>query len=815
MLGSRLDPGWRWSACTLGWLGGVAAQLQQPALWPFPVYLALVVVGAVLLPIVAVMLPRARVALAVLALTLVGFGSTAWRAQQRLDDRLLPSLEGVDLIVDGVVDAMPQVSPDGTRFQFAVAAARRAGEPVTLPQRISLSWYRGWYEDALIAGPQVDLRAGQRWQLPVRLRRPHGPFNPHGHDTELWMFERELGASGYVRAAPAGPMPRLLAAQVGRPIERLRQTLRDAVVLRVDDARVGGVLAALAVGDQAAIERGDWDLFRQTGVAHLMSISGLHVTMFAWLSALGLGWLWRRSERACLLLPAPLASRWLGLGVAALYALIAGWGVPAQRTLLMLACAVALRSAGLRWPWPMTLLAAAATVTLLDPWALLQAGFWLSFVAVALLLASEPAGGSGGTPRGLRARSSALLRSQVIATLGLAPLSMVFFQQVSVVGFLANLVAIPWVTLLVTPLSLLGALWPPLWSLAGMAMSALVWLLQAMAAWPWAVWSAAAAPGWAVAAGLLAAMVGLLPLPWRVRAWALPLALPLLWPVVQRPPPGAFELTAVDIGQGTAVLVRTRHYLLVYDTGPAYARDGDAGARIVLPLLRARGEQRVDLLMLSHRDSDHVGGAASLQSALPVAQWSSSLEQSHPLRALAREHRRCDAGQSWLWDGVRFDVLHPDAADHARERKPNALSCVVRVEGADGASALLTGDIEAAQEQALAERHATRLASQVLIVPHYGSRTSSTEAFIDAVQPRVAVVQAAYRSRFGHPNAEVLSRYRARGIEMVRSDRCGAWIWRDGTGTCTRDVQRRYWHWSANPAGADVATALRGGDPER
>ncbi len=219
--------------------------------------------------------------------------------------------------------------------------------------------------------------------------------------------------------------------------------------------------------------------------------------------------------------------------------------------------------------------------------------------------------------------------------------------------------------------------------------------------------------------------------------------------------------------------------------------------------------------MLSHRDSDHVGGAASLQSALPVAQWSSSLEQSHPLRALAREHRRCDAGQSWLWDGVRFDVLHPQADDHARERKPNALSCVLRVEGADGASALLTGDIEAAQELALAERHATRLASQVLIVPHHGSRTSSTEAFIDAVQPQVAVVQAAYRSRFGHPNAEVLARYQARSIELVRSDRCGAWNWRSGTGTCTRDVQRRYWHWRANPAGADVATALRGGDPER
>lgn len=814
------DPGSRWAVWILAWLGGMALQLRQPELWPAAVYGWMAVGGIAVLIALALRRRGGHVALVMfalvmLALALAGFGLTGWRADLRLAERLSAGLEGADLQVEGIVDAMPQVSVDGTRFVFNVERASRAGEVVTVPPTISLSWYRGWADESLLAGPPVDVRAGQRWRLPVRLKQPHGPMNPHGHDVELWLFERGIGATGYVRATPSGPAPQLLEVRAGRPIERLRQDLRDAVILRVDDARLGGVLAALMVGDQAAIERGDWELFRQTGTAHLMSISGVHVTMFAWLAGIAGGWLWRRSARLCLWLPAPLAARPMGLVAAAAYALVAGWGVPAQRTLLMLGCTVVLRSLGVRWPWPLVLLLAAVVVTAVDPWAMLQAGFWLSFAAVGLLLASEAPGDAHATPRGPRERLLALLRSQAIATLGLAPLAMVFFQQVSVVGFLGNLVAIPWITLLVTPLSLLGALWPPLWTLGAWTLQPLVVVLQIMASVPGATWTAAAASPWAVAAGLLAATVALLPLPWRLRWLALPLAMPLLWPAVEQPAEGDFDLVAVDIGQGTSVLVRTRAHLLVYDTGPAYARDGNAGERLVAPLLRARGESRIDLLMLSHRDSDHVGGAASLQAAWPVGLWSTSLDGAHPLRQLARTHRACEAGQTWVWDGVRFDVLHPMPGDNERERKPNALSCVVRVEAADGHSALLAGDIEAAQEAALVAREGERLRSGILVVPHHGSRTSSTGDFLDAVRPRVALVQASYRSRFGHPNPEVLARYESRGIEVVRSDRCGAWSWTQGKASCTRDVRRRYWHWSANPAGADVASAPAGGERGR
>jgi competence protein ComEC len=304
-----------------------------------------------------------------------------------------------------------------------------------------------------------------------------------------------------------------------------------------------------------------------------------------------------------------------------------------------------------------------------------------------------------------------------------------------------------------------------------------------------------------VAAGLLGGALLVIPLPWRLRLLGLPLMLPLLAPYVDRPPPGRFETVVVDVGQGTAVLVGTAGHLLLYDAGPQYTPEADAGQRVLLPLLRARGERAVDLLVLSHRDLDHVGGAASLMKALPVRQLSSSLEAFHPLRALLPAHQRCDAGQRWEWDGVRFEMLHPSADEHPPPgllpARPNALSCVLRVSDAAGRSLLLTGDIEAAQEAALVARAGagSPVASEVLLVPHHGSRTSSSPDFLEAVAPRVALVQAAYRSRYGHPAPDVVARYEERGIEVLRTDRCGAWSWRSDQdqGRCERQTRPRYW----------------------
>jgi competence protein ComEC len=805
-MGRTANTGWRLAGAALAWVAGVALQLQQSALWGVGPSIAAVVLGV--LGLAAAWRWRGALIAGLLGAALLGFGATSWRASQRMAEVLPPALEGRDISVTGTVATLPQRSPSGLRFRFEVESAQLDGQPVVLPTLLAIGWYSGWHDDAALSQPQTELRAGQRWSFTLRLRQPHGNLNPHGFDYELQLFEQGVRATGYVRDTSA---PVLLHAAAGYPLERLRQRVRDAIDLSVPDRRAAGVLAALAIGDQGAIERDDWDLYRNTGVAHLVSISGLHITMFAWLTGLLLAALWRRSARLMLWLPVPLAARWGGLVLASAYALFSGWGVPSQRTVWMLAAVVLLQTLGLRWPWALVLLSAAVVVTAFDPWALLQAGFWLSFVAVGLLMASsnrqtedeakQPVEATGWRtwPRRFFATVRDGLRTQLIATLGLTPLTLVFFQQVSLVGFAANLVAIPLVTLVITPLALLGAVLVPLWSVGA-------WVVQGLNAWlgllaglPVAVWSVPVAPWWAQLAGLLAAALAVMPLPWRVRALALPLALPLLLPPLALPEPGRFDLLALDVGQGTAVLVRTREHVLLFDAGPQYSRESDAGQRVLLPLLRSRGEARIDTLVLSHRDLDHVGGAGALLKAMPVDDLLSSLELGHPLLAAAKHTTRCHTGQSWVWDGVRFDMLRPAEADYERSLKTNAMSCVLRVSEVreSGRSALLTGDIEREQEAALVAGHAEALRSDVLIVPHHGSRTSSTGAFLDAARPSIALFQAGYRNRFGHPAPDVMQRYLDRGIAVQASPACGAWRWQaDGPpeGVCLRDSKRRYWH---------------------
>jgi competence protein ComEC len=801
MGGTGAHTGWHIGLALAAWAGGVGLQLRRAHTLE-PASAAVVLALAVLVALLAVFrgrigrLPAAAVAAVLLpSLALAGFALTDMRAGQRLAERLPPALEGRDLVVTGVVAELPRVSASGVMFAFEVESARLEGRPVAVPPLLSLGWFQGFDGEQLIASPVQALVAGDRWQLPVRLKRPHGARNPHGFDLELWLFERGFGASGTVR-----PGAVRLAEAAGAPVQRLRQAVRDAILLRVADPAAAGVLAALAVGDQAAIEREEWDVFRITGVAHLMSISGLHVTMFAWLAGGAVGWAWRRSPGLVLRVPAPVAARWGGLLGALAYSVVAGWGVPAQRTVMMVAAVVVLRSLGVRWPQLLVLGCAGAAVTLLDPWALLQPGFWLSFVAVGVLVVSDPAGRAPAAP-GWRGRLAEAARAQAVATVGLAPLSMVFFQQISVVGFLANALAIPLVTLVVTPLALLGVLLPVLWVPAAWCVQGLLAGLAPLAALPLAQWTAAAAPAWAVVPGLLGGALVVMPLPLRLRLLALPLVLPLVAPVPARPPAGTFEVVAADIGQGTAVLVRTRTRLLVYDTGPRTSAASDAGQRVLLPLLGARGERRVDLLVLSHQDTDHIGGAESLLRGLPVRAATSSLPESHPLHARLPAHEPCQAGQAWSWDGVRFEVLHPlprTGEEPARAVRANALSCVLRVADATGRALLLAGDLEAPQERALVAQDAQALRAQVLQVPHHGSRTSSTPGFLEAVAPEVALVQAGYRNRYGHPARDVVARYEARGIALVRSDRCGAWAWRSsapaGEGRCQRRAEERYWH---------------------
>jgi competence protein ComEC len=481
--------------------------------------------------------------------------------------------------------------------------------------------------------------------------------------------------------------------------------------------------------------------------------------LFGWLISL----LWRRWPGLMRHLPAQKAGLLAGCAAALGYALLAGFGVPAQRTLYMLLVAASAMLSG-RLVAPSRILALALLVVLLvDPWAVLAAGFWLSFAAVGALLyvGSAQIDEAGGW----RARLRAWGVVQWAATLASLPILLLVFQQFSLVSPLANALAIPVISFIVTPLALLGAV-IPWWPILALAHQVLAWLmvfLEWCATWP--VWQAPAPPLWVVGVAGLGVLVGLLPRGLPGRWLAAFLIFPaLVWPMA-KPAEGEAWITVLDVGQGLATVVRTRQHTLIYDPGPLYSAESDAGQRVVVPYLRHLGIPRVDMLMVTHRDSDHSGGMASVQAALAVGETRSSLDQAGGTR--------CLAGQQWMWDGVGFEVLHPVAENYAAGGKANHLSCVLRV-SAGGRRLLLTSDIEAADEAALLARYPGDLAAEVLLVPHHGSKTSSTQPFLSAVGASEVIVPVGYRSRFGHPKPEVVARHEASGARLWRTDRDGA-----------------------------------------
>jgi len=799
-----------WTPVLCGLVLGSGSQLFQPRLWPTTIYAAMLATAFVMVVAMGSFPARrgrlSRICMLAAMAWLGSFSVTGLRATTFAGQALAPALEGADLLLTGTLTAMPQLSSQGTRFRFAPDAAERDGVAVRLPPLIELGWW-STETGAADVSDSPDLRAGQRWRLMVRLKAPHGSRNPEGFDYELRAWQQGVQALGSVRMDRASRTPRLLDDKPWRhPVERLRQSVRDAVMASLagagtgapDDAvsrrRAAGVVAALITGDQQAITQGDWDVFRATGVAHLMSISGLHITMFAWLAALATGWLWRRSSRLCLKWPAQHAALVGGVALAAIYALFSGGGLPSQRTVFMLAIVAGLRLSGRRWPWPHAWLLACAGAVALDPWALQQAGFWLSFVAVGVLFASGPPS-AGPAPPG-RARWLAplrgLLREQLVVTVSLAPLSLLLFGQVSLVGLPANLVAIPWTTLVVTPLALLGVWIHPLWALAAWAVRHMETPLQWLSTLPFASASLPTAPIWVAACAVTGGVLLCLPLPWRWRLLGVSPLLPALFWTPPAPVPGSFELLALDVGQGSAVLVRTAGHALLYDTGPRYSAESDAGQRLLVPLLQSLG-QRLDTVVLSHRDNDHAGGALAVLKQQPQAALLSSIEPRHPLQQ-ARRSTRCEAGQHWRWDGVDFSVLWPPAADYLAGTGSNALSCVLRIE-AGGRAALLTGDISEAEESRLLMSGAV-LSADWLLVPHHGSRGSSSSRFLAAVSPRSALAQAGYRNRFGHPAPEAVARYRQQAIHWLDTVHCGAATWssiRPATNVCERDREPHYW----------------------
>jgi competence protein ComEC len=762
-------------AAALGFALGVCLLQQQPELPGAGVIACLSALAALAGIGYLKRIPRVMAVGAVfVAFAALGLAWGAMRAHARLADRLDPGLEGRDVLVSGVVAGLPQNFERGVRFDFDVET------PAGVPRSVSLSWY---------GDSAREVHAGERWRLTVRLRRPHGSVNPHGFDYEAWLLERGIRATGYVRE----PGERLdgLVVRSSCLIDRLRENARARMLAALPGEPYAGVLVALAIGDQQAIDSGQWQLFARTGVSHLMSISGLHVTMVAGLFAALVSFLWRRSEALALALPAQKAAALAGFLAALGYCLVSGFAVPAQRTLYMVGVVALALWLGRATSASRVLAAALLVVLALDPWAVLAPGFWLSFAAVAVIF---------HVSTGYTSRPQWLLqwgRVQWAVTVGLAPLMLVLFQQVSLVSPIANAFAIPLVSFVITPLALAGAVLPFDWPLVlGHAiLECMMAVLGWLAALPSAMWRQHAPLPWTVPLALLGIAWLLLPRGFPARWLGAALAAPMFAVVPPTPALGELWVTVLDVGQGLAVVARTESHVLLYDAGPAVNASADSGTRVVLPYLRGEGVARLDALVVSHDDRDHSGGAGSVIDGMPVVLLWSSLPDDHALRSARAPHRACAAGSGWEWDGVAFEFLNPGAPALGGGRANNR-SCVLRI-ASPGGRVLLTGDIERAAERELLRRVPGLLAAEVLLVPHHGSATSSSAEFVEKVAPRYAVFTVGYRNRFGHPREDVLERYRNAGSALLRSDAAGAIEMRVSPAAlrveAERERSRRYW----------------------
>ncbi|MGU3345574.1 DNA internalization-related competence protein ComEC/Rec2 [Pseudomonas monsensis] len=726
---------------------GLLVPLFMPALPPVGV--------VVLLPVVALMvLPFRSYPVAFL---LFGFTWSCVGAQWALNDRLSPVLDGETRWIEGRVTGLPQASDGVVRFELADARSRHE----KLPTLLRLAWY---------AGPPVN--SGERWRLAVKFKRPGGLLNPDAFDHEAWLLAQRVGATGTVKD--------------GQRLREAHWAWRDSIrqrVLAVDAQGRAGALAALVLGDGSGLSREDWRILQDTGTVHLLVISGQHIGLLAAVMYLLVAGLARLGVW-------PLRWPWLpwacGLAFAAAlgYALLAGFDVPVQRACVMVGLVLLwrlrFRHLGAWWP----LLLAFNGVLLLDPLAGLRPGLWLSFAAVAVLIFTF--GGRLGAWRWWQTWT----RAQWLIAIGLCPVLLALNLPISLSGPLANLLAVPWVSLVVLPPALLGTVLLPLpyvgegllW-LAGVLIDGLFRGL-ALIAGHWPAWVAASMPVWVWAIGALGALLLLLPrgVPMRILGW--PLLLILALPPREPLAHGLADVWQLDVGQGLAILIRTRHHTLLYDAGPRFG-DFDLGERVVVPALRKLRVEHIDLMMLSHADADHAGGALAITRGLPVTRVISGDPPGLPAELSAQA---CESGQQWQWDGVRFRLWQWADADDSNQR-----SCVLQVE-ANGERLLLTGDIDLHAERVLLDS-ALAVPTQWLQAPHHGSRTSSSMALLKVLNPETVLISRGHGNSFGHPHPTVLARYRKQGLRIYDSAEHGAIHLQLGRFKPARTMRqhRRFW----------------------
>lgn len=693
----------------------------------------------------------------VIAGLLLGFTWTYGWASYHLADQLPEEWIKKDVQVIGQVISIPQYYSHHVSFRFRVEAIMYQGKRYSSPHYLQLSWYEDQYNPSPV--PIPELKTGQTWKLTVRLKPPQGFASPFASDHSQYLFSQHIGAVGYVYTKHP---PELLSEKIGwrDRINHYRETLAKEMREILYEKKQSGIIEALAIGEKSNITTEEWKVLQATGTSHLVAISGLHIGLVAGL-VLGLSvFMIKRFSFFNSRYPSIIISSFFALAAAIIYSALAGFAIPTQRALIMLSlvtlCLISQRSFARIY----TFAAAWVLVLLWDPLATLSVSFWLSFIAVGTLFYLL----SGKLLKsGKKERIKEWAHFQWGISVLLIPVTLWFFQQTPLVSPIANAIAIPWVSFVVVPLTLLGCFFinivSPLGVLflewAAYAMQAIWFLMEWFASWPYATWQYTL-PNMAVFFSLIMAVIILfLPKGFPGRFFSVIAFLPVLFINLPRPNIGEVWIDILDVGQGLAVVARTANHILLYDSGDQFSDRLNAATAVILPFLRGTGVQQLDVLTISHSDRDHMGGANTLLQEIPIKKliagdrWKTQYAYAFP----------CYGESSWIWDEVLFTFLHPHPED---SWEGNNASCVLKISSGSH-SVLLTGDIESAAEKRLLTEQFSALSSTFLIAPHHGSRTSSTLKFVKAVNPDYVIFPAGYLNRFRFPNAKIVERYIEQG----------------------------------------------------
>lgn len=697
-----------------------------------------------------------RIIFKFLLIALLGCAFVLLRSEEILQWSLPENLETKTITVVGIIDSLPKIAGNEAQFEFLLESINAQPQRT----RVQLSWYH-------YTG--VSLHTGDRWQMQVRLKRPHSLLNPGGFDYEKWLFSQGIRATGYVIAS--GQTKLLQTRPWGHLIDRLRQYLQEKIHHSLGDQPTVGLITALIMGAQGAITQDQWQVMRATGTNHLMAIAGVHIAFVSGFVYTLVNFFWRRSQRLALKLPAPQAAACGALFAALIYSALAGFALPTQRALVMLLVLMLglfLRRALNAWnAFALALL----FILLWDPLATLSISFWLSFGAVFAIIY-----GVGGRlkPKGLWWKYG---RIQWVITIALIPISLALFQQSSMISLVANFIAVPAVGILVLPLCLIGAIFLVIFPFAG---HWILWLAAKIIAVIWhvlallgnlqgAIWEHVMPNIWVLIAAAIGALLLIAPRGFPARWSGFLWLFPLFFFHPTQLSANTVRFTLLDVGQGLSAVVQTRHHVLIFDTGPPMGKNADAGNRVILPFLQAVGIQKIDTLIISHGDSDHIGGAFSLLEKIPVGNILTSVPERFSVKS-TKDY--CRNGQTWRWDGVTFNMLYPPPE---LLHQGNNSSCVLRIETKNNAI-LLTGDIEKPAEEYLVHHADLSLPATILVAPHHGSRTSSTPAFIEAVHPNTVLFPLGYKNRYHFPNRFIVARYKQANIAMFDTAQNGSII---------------------------------------